>query len=197
VQGISKLGVQGPAVPARAGVRLTRQAARQLQQATAVDVDNDEPMSVEDKESEEPEFVDVDANDNEDSQLCTQYVRDIYEHLGEIEQRHRVMVQYMSSQKDINATMRGILIDWLVEVAEEYRLVPETLYLAVNYIDRFLQCVPVNRSKLQLVGVTCMLIASYVPQVRTWSARASASHARDAYAHAHRPPRAPFSPQEV
>ena len=56
--------------------------------------------------------------------------------------------------------MRGILIDWLVEVAEEYRLEAETLYLAVNYIDRFLSHVPVNRSKLQLVGVTCMLVAS-------------------------------------
>ena len=54
----------------------------------------------------------------------------------------------MQAQKDINATMRSILIDWLVEVAEEYRLVPETLYLAVNYIDRFLSHVPVNRSKL-------------------------------------------------
>ena len=61
--------------------------------------------------------------------------------------------------------MRSILIDWLVEVAEEYRLVPETLYLAVNYIDRFLAHVPVNRSKLQLVGVTCMLIASKYEEI--------------------------------
>ena len=61
--------------------------------------------------------------------------------------------------------MRGILIDWLVEVAEEYRLEAETLYLAVNYIDRFLSFVPVNRSKLQLVGVTCMLIASKYEEI--------------------------------
>lgn len=61
--------------------------------------------------------------------------------------------------------MRSILVDWLVEVAEEYRLVPETLYLAVNYIDRFLAHVPVNRSKLQLVGVTCMLIASKYEEI--------------------------------
>ena len=53
----------------------------------------------------------------------------------------------------------------MVEVAEEYRLVPETLYLAVNYIDRFLAHVPVNRSKLQLVGVTCMLIASKYEEI--------------------------------
>ena len=61
--------------------------------------------------------------------------------------------------------MRGILIDWLVEVAEEYRLEPETLHLSVNYIDRFLSYVPVARSKLQLVGVTCMLIASKYEEI--------------------------------
>ena len=61
--------------------------------------------------------------------------------------------------------MRAILIDWLVEVAEEYRLVPETLHLAVNYIDRFLSVVPVARSKLQLVGVTCMLVASKYEEI--------------------------------
>ena len=61
--------------------------------------------------------------------------------------------------------MRGILIDWLVEVAEEYRLEAETLYLAVNYIDRFLSQVPVNRSKLQLVGVTCMLVAAKYAEI--------------------------------
>lgn len=72
---------------------------------------------------------------------------------------------YPQSQRDINATMRGILIDWLVEVAEEYRLEGETLYLAVNYIDRFLSHVPVNRSKLQLVGVTCMLVAAKYEEI--------------------------------
>ena len=61
--------------------------------------------------------------------------------------------------------MRATLIDWLVEVAEEYRLVPETLHLAVNYIDHFLSYVPVARSKLQLVGVTCMLIASKYEEI--------------------------------
>jgi cyclin A len=74
-------------------------------------------------------------------------------------------VSISQSQRDINATMRGILIDWLVEVAEEYRLEAETLYLAVNYIDRFLSHVPVNRSKLQLVGVTCMLVAAKYEEI--------------------------------
>ncbi len=57
--------------------------------------------------------------------------------------------------------MRGILIDWLVEVAEEYKLASETLYLTINYIDRFLSVEgPIPRVKLQLLGVVSMLVAS-------------------------------------
>ena len=78
---------------------------------------------------------------------------------------HPLRASAWQNQRDINAQMRAILIDWLVEVAEEYRLVPETLHLAVNYIDRFLSYVPVARSKLQLVGVTCMLIASKYEEI--------------------------------
>jgi hypothetical protein len=67
--------------------------------------------------------------------------------------------------------MRAILVDWLVEVHMKFRLVPETLYLAVNILDRYLSIVDVERSRLQLVGVTALFIASkyeeiYPPEVR-------------------------------
>jgi len=56
--------------------------------------------------------------------------------------------------------MRSILIDWLVEVSEEYKLDTETLYLSVFYLDRFLSQMAVVRSKLQLVGTAAMYIAA-------------------------------------
>ncbi|KOO24210.1 hypothetical protein Ctob_001548 [Chrysochromulina tobinii] len=113
----------------------------------------------------EPESFNLDPLTVRDPQLCHHYTKEIYSYLRDLELEHRVAPQFMQSQRDINATMRGILIDWLVEVAEEYRLESETLYLAVNYIDRFLSHVPVNRSKLQLVGVTCMLVASKYEEI--------------------------------
>jgi hypothetical protein len=61
--------------------------------------------------------------------------------------------------------MRAILVDWLVEVAEEYRLCADTLYLTVNYIDRFLSVYPVQRSQLQLVGVACMWVAAKYEEI--------------------------------
>merc|ERR1719456_682745 len=78
---------------------------------------------------------------------------------------------YLESQPDINAKMRAILIDWLVEVHMKYKLKTETLFLAVNIIDRFLERKSMTRKKLQLVGVTGMLIAAkfeeiYPPEVR-------------------------------
>jgi cyclin B len=46
---------------------------------------------------------------------------------------------YMERQADITEKMRAILIDWLVEVHLKFKLVPESLYLTVNLIDRYLQ----------------------------------------------------------
>ena len=77
----------------------------------------------------------------------------------------------MTKQDDINEKMRAILIDWLIEVHLKFKLLPETLFLTVNLIDRYLEKEQIPRTKLQLVGVTSMLIASkyeeiYAPEVR-------------------------------
>lgn len=63
-------------------------------------------------------------------------------------------------QKDVTANMRGVLVDWLIEVAEEYKLVSDTLFLTISYIDRYLSSNVLNRQRLQLLGVSSMLIAS-------------------------------------
>jgi cyclin B len=72
----------------------------------------------------------------------------------------------MDLQKDINAKMRAILIDWLVEVHMKYRLREETLYLTVTLIDRYLTRMPVLRKQLQLVGVVAMLIAAKFEEIK-------------------------------
>lgn len=88
-----------------------------------------------------------------------------------LQKLRRATPSYLESvQTDMNASMRAILVDWLVEVCQEYRLVSDTLFLAVSYLDRYLSLVPVSRSRLQLVGVTCLLLAAkyeeiYAPQV--------------------------------
>jgi cyclin A len=61
--------------------------------------------------------------------------------------------------------MRTILVDWLVEVAEEYRLHTETLYLCVDLIDKSLSKLDVKRSELQLLGCACMLLAAKYEEI--------------------------------
>lgn len=72
---------------------------------------------------------------------------------------------YMANQKDLGWTMRGILNDWLIELQERFRLLPETLFLCINIIDRFLSARVVSLARLQLVGVTCMFIAAKVEEI--------------------------------
>ena len=70
------------------------------------------------------------------------------------------MPSYMASQPNITASMRVILIDWLIEVQENFELYHETLYLSVQLTDRYLSVTEVRKEYLQLVGATCMLIAA-------------------------------------
>ncbi|XP_031483450.1 putative cyclin-A3-1 [Nymphaea colorata] len=110
-------------------------------------------------------FVDIDV-DHKDPKMCSLYASEIYAYLQQAELKKRPLKDYMNVvQWDISPAMRAILVDWLVEVCEEYRLVPDTLFLTVCYIDRFLSGKPVERKMLQLVGITCMLIASKYEEI--------------------------------
>jgi hypothetical protein len=72
---------------------------------------------------------------------------------------------YMSNQNEVTWKMRGILVDWLVEIHTKFRLLPETIFLAVNIIDRFLSVRVVSLVKFQLVGVTALFIAAKYEEV--------------------------------
>ncbi|CAI9104332.1 OLC1v1002980C1 [Oldenlandia corymbosa var. corymbosa] len=92
----------------------------------------------------------------------------LYHHLRsrEAEEGRRPLPDYMMKfQKEIKPAMRAILVDWLVEVADEFKLVADTLYLAVNYIDRYLSSHALSETKLQLLGISSMLVASKVEEI--------------------------------
>lgn len=71
----------------------------------------------------------------------------------------------MSHQPEINDKMRSILIDWLIEVHLKFKLLPETLFITVQIIDRFLEKTRVSKSRLQLVGVTALFIAAKYEEI--------------------------------
>lgn len=129
------------------------------------------PMSIMSIDKSQLDILDMlPKNDRERFFEVVEYQRCILEYFRENEKKHCAKANYMKRQPDISYSMRTILVDWLVEVAEEYRLDTETLYLAISYIDRFLSLMSVVRAKLQLVGTAAMYIASkyeeiYPPEV--------------------------------
>ncbi|XP_004501542.1 putative cyclin-A3-1 isoform X2 [Cicer arietinum] len=111
----------------------------------------------------------VQRNNNgkrDNQQIYEPYESDISNYLRSMEKKRRPMVGYIEKiQKNVTTNMRGILVDWLVEVADEYKLLPHTLHLSVSYIDRFLSLHSVSKSHLQLLGVSSMLIASKYEEI--------------------------------
>ncbi|XP_078007367.1 G2/mitotic-specific cyclin-B2 isoform X5 [Phascolarctos cinereus] len=107
---------------------------------------------------------DIDDEDWENPQLCSDYVKDIYQYLRQLEVQQSINPHFLDG-KDINGRMRAILVDWLVQVHSKFHLLQETLYMCIAIMDRFLQVQPVSRKKLQLVGVTALLLASKYEEI--------------------------------
>ncbi|XP_068954270.1 G2/mitotic-specific cyclin-B2 isoform X3 [Petaurus breviceps papuanus] len=107
---------------------------------------------------------DIDDEDWENPQLCSDYVKDIYQYLRQLEVQQSINPRFLDG-KDINGRMRAILVDWLVQVHSKFHLLQETLYMCIAIMDRFLQVQPVSRKKLQLVGVTALLLASKYEEI--------------------------------
>jgi cyclin A len=122
--------------------------------------DSLEDFQIDDDEDEEEDFKRQQIEQRElELQNCEEYASEILQHLKELELVNKPKANYIKQQADITSSMRSILVDWLVEVCEEYKLHTETLYLAVNYTDRFLSKMSVLRGKLQLLGTASIYIA--------------------------------------
>lgn len=112
---------------------------------------------------------DVDAEDADNPQLVSLYVNSIYSYMRHLENKFSIRPNYLEGT-GLTGKMRSILVDWLCQVHGRFHLLQETLHLTVAIIDRYLQVKPCTKNRLQLVGVTAMLVASkyeemYTPEV--------------------------------
>jgi cyclin B len=73
--------------------------------------------------------------------------------------KHFSFDNYTAIQIDINEKMRAVLIDWLVDVHKLFDLNPETIFLAVDIIDKYLCRKFILKHRLQLLGITSLWIA--------------------------------------
>ncbi|KAL4909275.1 hypothetical protein BDW74DRAFT_174480 [Aspergillus multicolor] len=100
-----------------------------------------------------------------DTSMVAEYSEEIFEYMREQEIKMLPNAHYMDNQAEIQWSMRSVLMDWLVQVHHRFSLLPETLFLCVNYIDRFLSCKIVSLGKLQLVGATAIFIAAKYEEI--------------------------------
>lgn len=155
--------------------------AQQQQQSSsnilepAADVSKKRPISTV-VEQEEPkkfkvcakgteyEWEDLDAEDINDPFMVSEYVNDIFEYL------HKLEIMTLPNRHDLYKHSnirqnRDILVNWMVKIHNKFGLLPETLYLSLNIMDRFLCRELVQLEKLQLVGTACLFIASKYEEV--------------------------------
>merc|ERR1712156_1196050 len=72
----------------------------------------------------------------------------------------------LSKHPTYTSRMRTILLDWLIEVCEVYRLQRETFYLSVDFFDRYMSLTKnIPKTKLQLIGVTCLFISAKIEEI--------------------------------
>lgn len=148
-----------------------------LDESLITDVTLDE-SGIEDLNKEnDPSLMSVDATMNTSVEApsvslasyqletCATYAEDVYEYILARERHFMVDPMYMNQQPDINPKMRSMLIDWLVDVSIEYKLESETVFLAVNYIDRFLSSLTISLPNFQLLGTASLFIASKYEEI--------------------------------
>ncbi|KAL9974395.1 hypothetical protein ACROYT_G011419 [Oculina patagonica] len=73
---------------------------------------------------------------------------------------------YFRKHSFLQPRMRAILLDWLTEVCEVYRLHRETYYLAIDFVDRYLSIKhDIAKQRLQLIGTTALFIAAKIEEI--------------------------------
>lgn len=119
-------------------------------------------------------YEDLDVEDNDDVLMVNEYVTDIFEYMYTSELQCLPNPATMILHPNIKQN-RDILVNWMIKIHNQFNLLPETLYLAVNIMDRFLSIKLVDLDRLQLVGTVSLFIASKYEEVYSPSCKNFAS----------------------
>ena len=95
------------------------------------------------------------------------YANNVYVWMRKVELSREFLpnITTIQRQQDVNYRMRLILVDWLISIHHKFQMAPETIFICVNILDRFLMRRLVTRQRLQLLGVTAIYIASKYQEI--------------------------------
>uniref|UniRef100_A0A670K6W1 Cyclin E2 n=1 Tax=Podarcis muralis TaxID=64176 RepID=A0A670K6W1_PODMU len=92
--------------------------------------------------------------------------KDVWFNILKKENKYSHCKHFTSLHSNLQPHMRSILLDWLLEVCEVYTLHRETFYLAQDFFDRFMLTQKnLNKTMLQLIGITTLFIASKLEEI--------------------------------
>lgn len=96
--------------------------------------------------------------------LISDYAELIDAYLKNLEQVNAMSLQHLSNHK-INGVYRAKMVDWMVEVLTAFKCADQTLFLAINIMDRYFdslnkQNIALELHELHTTGVVCMFMAS-------------------------------------
>uniref|UniRef100_A0A914ZCV7 Cyclin-like domain-containing protein n=1 Tax=Panagrolaimus superbus TaxID=310955 RepID=A0A914ZCV7_9BILA len=80
-------------------------------------------------------------------------------------ERCRAIPPIFLENKIISGKMRAILFDWMLQVQDRFNLEHDTLHLGYMMVDRCLRTMDIKKDKLQLLGATCLFIATKYEEV--------------------------------
>ncbi|KAJ3003164.1 G2/mitotic-specific cyclin [Thoreauomyces humboldtii] len=109
----------------------------------------------------------LDAQDHLFVGSAHEYADDIFEYMRNLEKTTMPDPDYMETvQNSVTWQQREVLVDWLIEISHCISIQPETLFTAVNILDRFMSQRAVSEKKLQLVGLAALFIACKYEEVQ-------------------------------
>lgn len=110
--------------------------------------------------------LDPDDEDTYDIAMVAEYGNEIFNYLHKLEIKYAPNSHYMEEvQTELVWDHRSTLMNWLVQLHSRFNLLPETLYLAVNIIDRFLSSQTISLSRFQLCGAVALFIAAKYEEI--------------------------------
>ena len=100
--------------------------------------------------------------------MISEFATDIYSTMKEQEKMFCVEANYLQKVQlvtEVKDTSRAFLVEWIIDVHRKFRLLPETLYVTVFLIDRFLSLKQIKKSQLHILGVTSLLISTKYEEI--------------------------------
>ncbi|CAF1048398.1 unnamed protein product [Adineta steineri] len=127
----------------------------QIEEIILDDDDEDEYIT------ETPAEFDCDSGDLYNITTVSEFVVDICKYWRELEHHTPIRQNFLLNRREGTASPqnRAVLIDWLYQVHDRFKLLSDTFHMAINFIDRYLQVVDVSKHELQLIGSAALLLA--------------------------------------